>query len=371
LIRREVTRVVTPGTLTDDDLLDPRACNHLAALVPVHRGNRLLVGLAWVELSTGRFQATDLELHRLADELDRLAPSEILIGEMAAVAEASPILHRLRDSLGNLTISTRPDWTFDESNARSALHDHFKVGTLTGFGFQDEQVCIRAAGGLLLYLKATLRSNLDHLQRLQPRTENNYLFLDEVTRRSLELVRTLRENSRAGSLLDAIDRTVTTMGSRLLSEWLLSPLCLQQAIEQRLEAVAELLAHHSLRNELRSQMREVYDLQRLTARCSTGRANPRDLVAIGKTLALLPPIKQCLADRKAPLLRELAPRLEPCPDLAGLLLTALVDEPPLTPREGGVIRRGYDAVLDDLHAIASGGKEWIARYQAEEARRTG
>jgi DNA mismatch repair protein MutS len=370
LIRREVTRVVTPGTLTDDSLLDPRSANHLVAIAPL--GNlRAPVGLAWVELSTGLFQAANVPRERLADELDRLAPSEVLVGEMASTAEAAPLLGRLKETLGGLTITARPDWTFDLASARGLLFQHFGVSTLVGFGFDDEQICLAAAGALLQYLRETLKSSLAHLSRLKPYSEEKYLFIDEVTRRGLELVRTLRDNSRQGSLLAIIDRTVTAMGARLLMEWLLSPLRDRHAIEARLEAVAELLDEHSLRGNLRELLEDVFDLQRLTARCTTGRASPRDLGAVSKTLALLPRLKARIAGRRTPLLRDLENRVEACPDLRELLDSALADELPLGVREGEIIRRGYDADLDELHEIATGGKEWIARYQAEEARRTG
>ncbi|MFO0877506.1 MAG: DNA mismatch repair protein MutS [Gemmataceae bacterium] len=369
LIRREVTRVVTPGTLTDDALLDPRSSNHLVALtIPAGRGP---VGLAWVELSTGLYQAADVSRDRVADELDRLAPSEVVVGEMAAAAEAAPLLQRLEEALGQVTITTRPDWTFDATTARSALLGHFQVATMAGHGFEDDQPCLVAAGALLLYIQDTIKSSLVHLRRLSPHIESRHLYLDEVTRRALELTRTLRENSREGSLLGVVDRTVTAMGARLLVHWLQAPLRDQAAIEARLDAVAELLSEHALRRDLREQLAGVYDLQRLTARCTTGRATPRDLAAVARTLALLPDLKARLDGCRAPLLRELQQRVEACPDLRELLVSALVEDAPLSAREGDVIRRGYDAELDELHRIATGGKDWIARYQAEESRRTG
>jgi DNA mismatch repair protein MutS len=370
LIRREVTRVVTPGTLTDDALLDPRQLNHLVALAPLGSA-RAPVGVAWVELSTGLFQAADVARDRLADELARLAPSEVLVGEMAGSAEAAALLDRLRESLGGLTVTNRPDWTFDPASARAALFSHFGVSTLAGFGFHDEQPCLAAAGALLLYLQETVRTALVHLRRLRPYTEQSYLFLDEVTRRSLELTRTLRDNSRDGSLLSVLDRTATPMGARLLMEWLLAPLAERAPIEARLEAVAELLDEHSLRNDLRELLGEAFDLQRLTARVSTGRATPRDLKSVSRTLALLPRLKARLAGRQAYVLADLEGKLELCPDLRESLEAALVDEPPLSPREAGVIRRGFDRDLDELHEMASGGKEWIARFQAEQIRETG
>ncbi len=370
LIRREVTRVVTPGTLTEDDLLDPRQANHLVAIAPAS-GRGGAVGVAWAELSTGLFQAADVSRDRLGDELTRLAPSECLVGEMAALAECAPLLERLKEAIPHLTVSPRPDWTFDPTSARAALFHHFGVSTLAGFGFDDQQPCLAAAGALLLYLQETLKASLTHFGRLRPYSEQRFLFLDEVTRRSLELTRTLRDNSRNGSLLSVMDRTATPMGARLLQDWLLSPLADKGAIAARLDAVAELLDEHGLRQELRAGLSEAFDLQRLTARASTARASPRDLAAVARTLALLPRIKAKATARRAPLLRDLETRLELCPDLREALESALAGELPPTAREGGVIRRGYDPGLDELHAITTSGREWIANFQNEEARRTG
>ncbi len=369
LVKREVTRVVTPGTLTEDDLLDPRQSNFLVALAPAGKG---AVGAAWVDLSTGQFQAADVPRDKTADELGRLAPAEVLCSEAPGpTAEINRALEGLREYLPNLSVTARPDWTFDNDSARAALMHHFGVATLAGFGFDDHQPCLSAAGALLLYLRETLKAGLGHLTKLRPRAGDQFLFLDEVTRRSLELTRTLRDGGRAGSLLAVLDRTVTPMGARLLQEWIVAPLADRAAIDARLDAVAELKDEHALRQELRARLSEAFDLQRLTARVSTGRASPRDLAAVGRTLALLPRIKAKVTARRAGLLRDLEARLELCPDLREAIETALVDAPPLTAKEGGVIRRGYDAALDELHAITRDGKEWIARFQADEITRTG
>jgi DNA mismatch repair protein MutS len=362
LVRREVTRVVTPGTLTEEGLLDPRQANHLAAVSP----HGPLVGLAWVELSTGQFQAADTTWQHLADELARLAPSECLCGD----SHPGRLVERIREGAPSTAVTQRPDWTFDPASARAALFQHFGITTLAGFGFDDVQPCLVAAGALLLYLQETLKASLAHLNRLRPYRQDRFLFLDEVTRRSLELTRTLRESERSGTLLAVVDRTVTAMGARLLQEWIVTPLADRPAIEARLDAVAELEAEHALRQDLRAALAEAFDLPRLTARISTGRAGPRDLAAVARTLRLLPRIKAKVTARRASLLRDLESRLELCPDLREALDAALVDSPPLSPREGGIIRRGYDAPLDELHAIASGGKDWIARFQAQEITRT-
>jgi DNA mismatch repair protein MutS len=363
LVRREVTRVVTPGTLTEDDLLDPRRLNHLAAVSP----QGPLLGLAWVELSTGQFQAADVTWPQLGDELGRLLPAECLCGESGPVR----LTDRLREAAPAMVLTHRPDWTFEAATARAALFHHFKITTLAGFGFDDDQPCLVAAGALLLYLQETLKASLAHLNRLRPYRQHQFLFLDEVTRRSLELTRTLRDGEREGSLLSILDRTVTAMGTRVLQEWLVAPLANRLAIEARLDAVAELKDEHHLRQELRDHLREAYDLQRLTARISTGRASPRDLAAVARTLQLLPRLKAKVTARRAALLVDLESHLELCPDLRERLEAALVDDPPQGLHEGGIIRRGYDKDLDELHAIARGGKEWIARFQAQEITRTG
>lgn len=375
LVKREVTRVVTPGTLTEDELLDPRRPNHLTALWSDLRGQ---LGVAWVDLSTGDFRAADIAWERLSDELGRLAPAECLCAEADAARPASEekptialALEKWRALQPRTTVTLRPDWTFEPSSARAALHKHFNITTLSGFGFDDTQPCLVAAGALLIYLQETLKSGLAHLRRLQPHHQDRCLFLDEVTRRSLELTRTLREGNRDGSLLSMLDRTVTAMGARLLHDWLVAPLTERQAIEGRLDAVSELINEHGPRQELRQSLGEGYDLQRLTARASTGRASPRDLAAVARTLRLLPRIKAKVTGRKAALLRELESRLELCPDLREALDRALVDEPPLSAREGAIIRPGYHVELDELRAIARGGKEWIARFQADEITRTG
>jgi DNA mismatch repair protein MutS len=372
LVRREVTRVVTPGTLTEDEMLDPRQANHLIAVCPGRRerssSEPAELGLAWVDLSTGNFQAADITFAQLADEISRLAPAECLYAEESAT---KGLADQLRTLAPAMTVTSRPDWNFDPTSARSALLRHLGVTTLAGFGFDDDQTCLSAAGALLLYVQETFKANLAHLRRLLPYRHERYLFLDEVTRRSLELIRTYREGSREGSLLGTIDRTVTSMGARLLQEWLMAPLADQPAIEQRLDAVAELVEHHSLRQELRDILKETRDLQRLSARASTGRTSPRDLAAIVATLQRLPRLKAKLTARRSALLQDLEAQLELCPDLREALDAALVDAPPLNPREGGLIRPGYDSQLDELHAICRGGKEWIARFQAAEITRTG
>ncbi len=363
LVKREIIRVVTPGTLTDDNLLDPRSSNYLAAIVEV-KGK---LGLAWVELSTGRFSLTGVSRIELNDELARLTPAEVIISEVASEA---PWCKGLR-SQSAVPITSRHSWDFQPEQARQALFDHFRVTTLGGFGIDDEAPEVQAAGALIAYLKETQKSALGHLTRLTPYRRAGTLAIDEMTRRSLELTRTLRDGRREGSLLQVIDRTCTPMGARLLSEWLTAPLTEAGPIHERHDAVGELAGDGSLRADLRQALDEAHDLERLSARVGTGRVTPRDLVALSRTLALLPRIKARLTARKAKRLADLESMLELCPDVRTAIEAALVPEPPLTLKEGGLIREGYHPDLDELREIARGGKTWIARFQAEQVRRTG
>ncbi|MFM8275218.1 MAG: DNA mismatch repair protein MutS [Gemmata sp.] len=363
IIRREVNRIVTPGTVTDDVLLDPRAPNHLVAIATGKPGH---YGLAWVDLSTGAFAATDVVAPRLPDELSRLGAVECLYATALehVVAQAAG-LHLPRSRVA------RPDWTFDPSTALAALKSHFAVNTLTGFGFGDEQPCLVAAGAAVIYLQETLKASLQHIRRLRPHRPDALLTLDDVTRRSLELTRTLRDNQRDGSLLSVLDRTVTPMGARLLHDSVLAPLTDKAAINARLDAVEELLRDHGLRRALREHLESCADIQRLTARVSCAKAGPRDLSAIARTLRKLPAVKAKIAGRRSPLLNELEQRLELLPDVREVLDKAIEEDPPHLAKEGGVIRSGFSPELDELRALATDGKNWIARYQAQEVTRTG
>jgi DNA mismatch repair protein MutS len=370
LVRREVTRVVTPGTLTEDELLDPKAANHLVALAP--EGN--LIGLAWVDLSTGEFLASDVPSARLADELGRLAASEYLCAEANAVTGdtllPSPLTTQLRALSPSATLVSRPDWSFERTSTRAALHEHFGVVSMSGFGFDDDTPCLAAAGALLRYLKETLKCDLSHLRHVRPHRDDQSLVLDEVTRRSLELTRTLREGNREGSLLSILDRSVTPMGARLIRHWLETPLAERVAIDSRLDAVGELAEGHNFRQELRDRLAETLDLQRLTARISTGRASPRDLGGVARTLRALPPVKAKVTGRRSTIFHELETRLDLCPEVRAMLDSALTEPLPQSSREGGVIRRGHDTELDHWYSVAKGGKEWIAEFQAREVART-
>ncbi|HID24144.1 MAG TPA: DNA mismatch repair protein MutS, partial [Planctomycetaceae bacterium] len=330
LVKREVVQIVTPGTLTDEALLDPRESNFVACVVPAKRK----LGFAWLELSTGRFQTMDLEPEELADELARLRPAECLYPEsQAADARLRPLLR----ADGPL-LTPRPDWCFSTSECQRLLCDHFGVQTLAGFGLEDHTPAVTAAGALLQYVQETQKSTLTHIARIEPYQRGTSLIIDETTRISLELTRTMREGRREGSLLWVLDETVTPMGARLLADWLSNPLTDVAAINRRLDAVEELAGDPALCRDLREQLQQAYDLERLSARLATRRASPRDLGFLARTLALLPKLKAKLAGRRSDLMRRLEADLDLCADLRADIERALVDEPPLLVTEGGIIR---------------------------------
>ncbi|MCA9114206.1 MAG: DNA mismatch repair protein MutS [Planctomycetaceae bacterium] len=364
MVRREVTQVVTPGTLTDDALLDPRESNFLAALC-LQGGT---AGLSWLELSTGRFYAADLEPEQLRDELARIAPAECLLPEGFNVDQA---VGQFWQPAG-MVETRRPAWCWTADDCRRTLLEHFRTRTLEGFDFEDDHTPgITAAGALLEYIHETQKTALPHITQLEPWRRNTYLVLDDATRRSLELTRTIRDGSREGSLLGVIDGTVTPMGARLLSDWLSSPLTQTAAIEFRLDAVEELTRDPMFCRDLQAKLKGTWDLQRLATRLSTGRASPRDLSCVARTLASLPDLKSLLSGCRSKLLLRLHEELDLCEDVRSAIEEILVDEPPINVAEGNVIRPGFHPQLDELRDLARGGKEWIAAYQAGESERTG
>ncbi len=384
MVRREVTQIVTPGTLTDEALLDPRQRSYLAAVCPLKDS----IGLAWLELSTGRFLCAEMRgtpaasprpsknhstsrnelVALLLDELARIEPAECLIPDNAA---GDPAIVRLAE-LDQMLLTQRPSWCFAPNSSRELLLKHFETQTLEGFDLGEEDSAgITAAGALLEYVQETQRSALGHISRLEPYHHSSSMLIDETTRRSLELTRTQREGRRDGSLLAIMDQTVTPMGARLLSDWLSNPLTDPIAINRRLDAVEELTGDSLLCQDLHDQLKQAYDLERLASRVATLRATPRDLSALAQTLALLPRLKAKLAARSSELLSTLESRIDLCPEVRTSIESTLVDEPPVNATDGGLIRAGVNAQLDELRELARGGKQWIAEYQAREIERTG
>ncbi|QDT79990.1 DNA mismatch repair protein MutS [Gimesia maris] len=360
MVKREVTRVVTPGTLTDDALLDPHENNFLASIY-FGKSN---IGLAWLELSTGRFLTSNTTAEHLVDELARIHPAECIFAEGNTA---------LQNAVGHLDtmLTERPPWSFAEGESEKRLLDHFGTKTLEGFNLEAGTPSITAAGALLEYVQETQKSSIPHINQIEPYERGDRLLIDEATRRSLELTRTIREGKREGSLISVLDETVTSMGARLLTDWIANPLTSLSQIERRLDAVEELSQNPVLCTEVREQLAKTYDLQRLTARIATGRASARDLSFLAQTLALLPKLKAKLSGRKAELLQSLEADIDLCAEVRSDIETMIIEDPPLTLNEGGVIRPGFSEELDELRSLSKGGKEWIAGYRNEESERIG
>ena len=392
LVKREVTRVVTAGTVTEETLLDPKTSNYLVAVTDTDPA-----GLAWAELSTGKLYAATIPKSQVADELARIGPTECVVPEGGRVASGEGLVQRaesrtqsaerrvesenisalctLHSALPTNTMLTkRPDWTFGKKTAMDTLLRHFGTATLEGFGFtspEQDTPALCAAGAVLDYLAETQRQSLKHIDAIVPYRTGAQLEIDLASRRSLEITRTIREGRRDGSLLAVLDQCVTAMGSRLLGDWIAAPLTNIEQVNVRLDAVGELLQNEVATQDMRNTLKKVYDLERLLTRIVTNRACPRDLAMIGRTLKTLPVFKSHLAACQSVLLRTLADIIDPCEDLAAQLAAALVDDCPLSSRDGGFIRDGYLPELDSLRELQVGGKQWMAKYQQKEAERLG
>ncbi|MEO1525985.1 MAG: DNA mismatch repair protein MutS [Planctomycetota bacterium] len=367
LVKREITRVVSAGTLTDDGLLDPREANYVAAVV-LHtekgKSGTALAGIAWAELSSGRFCAGTFPVSRIEDELARIGPAEVIYREDDAAF--SP------DTTASWSWTARPAWSFAADSSASTLCKQFSVGSLEGFGFgENDTAAIRAAGAVLTYLQEIQPAGIDHFRSITAHQRSAVLEIDASTRRSLEVTRTLRTASRAGSLVDTIDMTCTSAGSRLLADWIAAPLIDIPAISARHDAIQECIGDNAFRAEIRDTLKQTFDMTRLLARIATSRTGPRDLQQVAQTLAGLPHLKDKLAGRAPRRLAWIETHLHECPDLREELEGALDDECPLNASDGNFIREGYDRELDSLRKLAIGGKQWIAEYQQSKMDETG
>ena len=367
IVKREVTGIVTPGTVLTDSVLDAARPNYLAGL---HRLGSIF-GLAMLDLSTGDFWMEEsADADALFDDLARYAPPEVILSESLHADER--FLNALQ-AAGAHAVTAREDWIFDPATSVDGLCRHFGVQSLDGFGGEGHPAAAAAAGALLYYVTRDLRRNAAHVRRIRFRAAADAMMLDESTLSNLDLIAS-RGSSRSDApttLLQALDTTRTAMGSRLLRDWLVRPLQNLPAIVARHDAVESFLNNRRDLDTLRGILSEIKDLERLLSRLSSGSGNARDVRALGASLARLPALKDALAAPSADRLRELAAAIKPQDDLVARIDRALVDEPPMAIKEGGVIRKGFHAGLDELRAASHDGKQWIAELQAREIERTG
>ena len=365
IVKREVIRVVTPGTNLDTQGLDETKNNYIMCIV--YMADRY--GLSIADVTTGEYLVTELDSQtKLLDELYKFMPSEIVCNE--AFYMSGMDLDDLKNRL-HMAIYSLEAWYFDDALCRETLQEHFKVASLEGIGLSDCECGMIASGALLKYLEETQKNSLSHMSRLTRYATGNYMVLDSATRRNLELVETLREKQKRGSLLWVLDKTKTAMGARTLRKYVEQPLIDKESIVKRLDAVAELKDNAICREEIREYLNPVYDLERLVGKITYQSANPRDLIAFQSSLSMLPSVKYILKDMESDLLREIYEELDPLEELCDLVGRAIQEEPPLAMKEGGIIKDGYNDEVDRLRKAKSEGKNWLADLETREREKTG
>ncbi|MBE9237930.1 DNA mismatch repair protein MutS [Anabaena aphanizomenioides LEGE 00250] len=372
LVKREVTRILTPGTLLEEGMLKASRNNYLAAVViAVNHW-----GLAYADISTGEFLTTQgSDLEHLTQELMRLQPSEVLfptnapnLGTLLRPGETSPSLPQCLPP--TFCYSLRSQLPFSQAEARSKILQKFKLRSLEGIGCEHLPLAVRAAGGLLEYLEDTQKQNPVSLQLLRTYTLTDYLIVDHQTRRNLEITQTVRDGTFHGSLLWALNRTSTAMGSRALRRWLLQPLLDIKGIKARQDSIQELVENTPLRQDLRTLLRKIYDLERLAGRAGSGRANARDLVALADSISLLPELANIAAEGRSPFLKALQKVPPVLEELAKKIQLHIVESPPNHLKEGGLIRPGINPLLDERKATVEADQQWIATLEVDERART-
>ncbi|HIV35271.1 MAG TPA: DNA mismatch repair protein MutS [Candidatus Blautia intestinigallinarum] len=365
LVKREVIRVVTPGTVLDAVSLDETKNNYIMSIVFTEDH----FGCAIADITTGDCYVTEIDrTQKMLDEINKFTPAEIICNDsfLMSGVDTDDLKNRL-----NIYVNSLESWHFDQDTCERALKDHFHVSTLEGIGLKDYDSGMIASGALFLYLTETQKSAMSHMTSIHPYSADKYMLIDSSSRRNLELVETLREKQKRGSLLWVLDKTRTAMGARTLRSYVEQPLIDKNAIEERLDAIEELNKNALLREEIREYLGPIYDLERLVSRISYKSANPRDLVAFRSSLHMLPYIKDLLKEFHSSLLTQIFQDLDAMEDLEDLVVRAIVEEPPLAMKDGGIIREGYNEEVDQYRRSKSEGKQWLSQLEAKERERTG
>lgn len=365
LVKREVIRVVTPGTTLDAASLDESRNNYLMSVVATEGR----FGCAIADITTGDCFLTEVDKpQKLLDEINKFVPAEIICNDAFFMSGVDT--DDLKNRLG-ICVFPLDAWYFDDGLCKRTLMEHFHVNALEGLGIQDYDSGVIASGALFLYLQETQKSALSHMAGIRPYAAEKYMLIDSSSRRNLELVETLREKNKRGSLLWVLDKTKTAMGARTLRSYVEQPLIDAEEINERLEALEELNQSPMLRDEIREYLNPIYDLERLISRISYQSANPRDLISFSSSLEMLPYIRQIIKDFKSPLLTKICEDMDPLEDIAELIRSAIVEEPPLAQKDGGIIREGYNSDVDKFRRSRTDGKKWLTELEAREKERTG
>lgn len=365
LVKREVIRVVTPGTNLNVQSLEAGKNNYLLSIAYTSDG----IGISAADVTTGDYYVTEVEdLKKLNDELMKYEPSEIICNEAFLVSgfDVNDLKSRL-----HISVNALESHMFDDDGCRRILMKHFRVNTLIGLGVEEFPTGLLAAGALLQYLYDTQKTDLEHFTHIYPYLTSKYMLLDSSTRRNLELTETLREKQKRGSLLWVLDKTKTAMGARLLRNYIEQPLIEKDEMEKRLDAIQELNQDSISRDEIREYLNPIYDLERLLSKVTYKTANPRDLIAFRNSLEMLPPIKTVLSAFEKDELTEIREQIDGLEDIYQLIDEAIIEEPPISIREGGMIKDGFDETIDRLRSAKHDGKQWLAQLEEEDRERTG
>jgi len=364
VVDRDVVEVVTPGVSFHDQLLDPKQSNFLAA---IHFGagrDKDRIGFSFIDATTGEFSVTEAGIDQIQDLIQTVAPSEVIVDKRRT--------DRLQQDLREIpfTVTEQEDWVFKYDFAYQTLLEHFETHSLKGFGVDDMDLGVVAAGAALYYLGETQKGKLPHVRKIKRYTKEEHIALDPETKRNLELVQSIQDDGHEGTLVSILDETETPMGGRRLRAWLVRPLREVERIQNRLDAVEAFVEERDLRGEMRDELGQMGDLERLAGKVATGRAAPGDLIDIKLTLRRLPAVMDLLSDAASDALDKIEESLSACPDIVDRIQSALMDDPPAKISEGGLIRDGYSEELDELRTIAQEGKDWVANLEKEESERT-
>ncbi len=364
VVDRDVVEVVTPGVSFHDQLLNPKQSNFLAALHFGTGRDKDRIGFSFIDATTGEFSVTEAGLDQLQDLIQTVAPSEVIVDKRKT--------ERLQQHLREVpfTVTEQEDWVFKYDFAYQTLLEHFETHSLKGFGVDDMDLGVVASGAALHYLGETQKGALPHVRKIKRYSKDEHIALDPETKRNLELVQSIQDDGHEGTLVSILDETETPMGGRRLRAWLVRPLRDVGRIRHRLNAVEACVNDRTLRDDLREELNQMGDLERLAGKVATGRAAPGDLIAIKHTLRRLPNVLGLLADADSDALGAIEDDLRPCPEMVDRIQSALVDDPPAKISEGGLIRDGYSEELDELRTIAQEGKDWVANLETEESERT-
>lgn len=365
IVKREVVRIVTPGTNFSTISLDESKNNYLMSIAYLNNE----FGISIADITTGDYYVTQVcSIRLLLDEINKFLPSEIICND--AFFMCGTDIDDLKNRL-NISVFSLETWYFDEELCVQALKNHFNVIDLSGLGITDYACGVIAAGALMQYLMETQKNSLSHLTKIIPYSTEKYMVIDTSTRRNLELCETMREKQKHGSLLWVLDKTKTAMGARMLRSYIEQPLVLKEDIINRQDAIAELNTNLITRDELREYLGPIYDLERLISKIAYRSANPRDLIAFKNSLLMLPPIKELMSDFKCRLLCSINKDLDTLDDITNLIDSSIFEEPPITIKEGGIIKEGYSEDIDKLRRAKNEGKSWLAQLESEERERTG